>query len=211
MAAKKQIREEWVPISSLTRWDRNPNTHPEHQIEHLASMMRRFGWTIPVLVVRIESEGVEEVRAGHGRLLAAELNLREFPDFIPANAPPGSAPGVVKVTRASVATRGEADAYGLADNRISSVAEVDEDALVRLLAELQAEEVEISELGWQEEELDDLLAEMAREAEEESAGERTDVSAHDRSPPSEFPSYDEEIHTDYRCPKCDYTWSGRKS
>ncbi|MGW2213257.1 hypothetical protein, partial [Streptomyces sp. NPDC001781] len=30
-------------------------------------------------------------------------------------------------------------------------------------------------------------------------------------PPAEFPSYDEDIPTEHRCPKCGYTWSGKSS
>lgn len=30
-------------------------------------------------------------------------------------------------------------------------------------------------------------------------------------PPAEFPSYDEDIETQYTCPKCAYSWSGKPS
>lgn len=31
------------------------------------------------------------------------------------------------------------------------------------------------------------------------------------APPDEFPSYDEDIETQYRCPSCNYCWSGKQS
>jgi rubredoxin len=29
------------------------------------------------------------------------------------------------------------------------------------------------------------------------------------APPEEFPTYDEDLPTDFCCPKCGYTWSGK--
>jgi hypothetical protein len=29
------------------------------------------------------------------------------------------------------------------------------------------------------------------------------------TPPDEFPTYDEDLHTDFACPKCGHTWSGK--
>ena len=31
----------------------------------------------------------------------------------------------------------------------------------------------------------------------------------DPVPPEDFPTFDDEIETDYRCPKCSYEWSGK--
>ena len=62
-------------VSELIPYDRNPNTHPEAQIEQLANSIRQWGWTMPIL---IDENGM--VIAGHGRLYAAQkLGMDEVP------------------------------------------------------------------------------------------------------------------------------------
>ncbi len=60
--------------------------------------------------------------------------------------------------------------------------------------------------------LDELIAGI--ECRSEDLGRMVQALAHKKStpieatPPAEFPSIDEDIDCDYRCPKCQYEWSG---
>src|ERR1700730_18173146 len=55
-----------VPVSALKPYARNPRTHSKKQIRQIATSIRLFGWTNPIL---IDAAGV--VIAGHGRREAA--------------------------------------------------------------------------------------------------------------------------------------------
>lgn len=66
------------PLDSLVPYERNPNTHPEEQIEQIANSIRQWGWTVPVL---IDEKGM--VIAGHGRVYAArKLGMDEVPCIV---------------------------------------------------------------------------------------------------------------------------------
>lgn len=62
----------------------------------------------------------------------------------------------------------------------------------------------IAELG----EADEEAARIAREIAEGAYGASGSTGDGDAAPPDGFASFDEDIETDYRCPKCSYEWSG---
>ena len=68
-----QLRIEYLLLAGLQPYDRNARTHSAEQVSQIATSMRTFGWTNPILVDEL-------IIAGHGRLLAArELGLAEAP------------------------------------------------------------------------------------------------------------------------------------
>src|SRR5689334_17745081 len=96
------------PIGELKPYPKNARTHSEGQIEQIASSMREWGWTNPVLVD--EAGGII---AGHGRVLAArKLGLAEVPVMV--------AEGWTEAQKA---------AYVLADNQLTLIAGWDMDTL----------------------------------------------------------------------------------
>ena len=60
--------ERLIPIEELKPNPRNPNTHPDSQVDLLAKNIRYFGWRHNILV----SKRSGCIVAGHGRLLAAK-------------------------------------------------------------------------------------------------------------------------------------------
>ena len=72
----------------------------------------------------------------------------------------------------------------IADNRTSELAVWDEEVLAALLTSLDGE---LLGTGFSEDALAKLIA----------------------APPASFPSADEDLATEHRCPKCGYEWSGR--
>lgn len=58
----------WLPIKELKPNPKNPNKHPEEQIERLAKIIRYQGWRSPIIV----SNQSGYIVAGHGRLEAAK-------------------------------------------------------------------------------------------------------------------------------------------
>lgn len=66
--------EVW-PLSDIVPYERNPRTHPKHQIELLARLMAEHGVDQPIVV---DENGI--IIKGHGRLLAAKFGgMSTFP------------------------------------------------------------------------------------------------------------------------------------
>ena len=65
-----------VDVRSLTPNPRNPNHHPDAQIEAIAYIIQANGWRLPITV----SNRSGFIVRGHGRLLAAKhLKLKQVP------------------------------------------------------------------------------------------------------------------------------------
>src|SRR5437762_3610065 len=128
----------WLPIGELVPWDRNPRKNAA-AVAKVAESIERFGFGVPLLA---RAEG-KQIIAGHTRLLAAKkLGLTHVPvrllDLDPADA----------------------RLLALADNRLGEVAEWDEEALARVLADLRAEGADLTATGFPEDDIDRLLAEL---------------------------------------------------
>jgi DNA modification methylase len=96
------------PVSALIPYANNARTHSDAQVAQIASSIRAFGWTNPILV-----DGESGIIAGHGRLLAArKLGMTEVP--------------VIELAGMSDA---EKRAYVIADNKLALNAGWDEDLL----------------------------------------------------------------------------------
>ena len=111
-----------VPIEELVPNPRNPNTHTPEQIDWIAKVISHRGWRAPLTV----STRSGFIVCGHGRLEAAlKLGLEgvpvDFQDF---------------------ASDADEWAHMVADNRLAELATMDNTALVNLLTELEADEIE---------------------------------------------------------------------
>jgi len=138
--------ERW-PVDRLVPYERNARTHSPEQVAQIAASIAEFGFTNPILVASDAG-----IIAGHGRLEAAkQLGLAEVP--------------VVVLDHLSDAQR---RAYVLADNQLALNAGWDADILRVELQELEAQEFDLSLLGFSEDELSELLPEIEQlEAEEQ--------------------------------------------
>ncbi len=98
----------YQPIDALKLRANNPRTHSDRQIEQIAAMMQRVGFTNPIL-----TEIDNTVIAGHGRIKAAKLI------------------GMTEVPTVCLADMSEADirAYVIADNRLAELAGWDSELL----------------------------------------------------------------------------------
>ncbi len=133
--------EHW-PIDKLIPYARNPRTHSDEQVARIAASIVEFGWTSPILV-----DTNAGILAGHGRLLAArKLGLKEAP--------------VVVLDHLSETQK---RAYILADNRLAELAGWDEELLRGELAGLRDADFDLELTGFDDAELDRLLAEEPQE------------------------------------------------
>lgn len=133
--------DEIVDFASLVPNPRNPNTHPEKQLQLLAKIIQHQGWRAPITV----SNRSGFIVRGHGRLMAAQLlGVDQVP-----------------VDRQDYASEAEEWADLIADNRIAELAEIDESRLKDLLDELKIEDLDIELTGFDEKELDKLVRKWA--------------------------------------------------
>jgi ParB family transcriptional regulator, chromosome partitioning protein len=145
----------YKPITDLIPYANNSRTHTDDQVLQIASSIKEFGFTNPVLV---DDEG--GIVAGHGRVMAAKkLNLKEVPTIT-----------LIGLTEA------QKKAYIIADNKLALNAGWDDemlklefDALKELDFDLEITGFDISELNFNianydildDENLDKELEEMA--------------------------------------------------
>jgi DNA modification methylase len=138
-----------LPLERLIPYARNPRRN-ESAIATVAASLREFGWRQPIVV---DDEMV--ILAGHTRLEAArQLGL--------ASAPVHVARGL---------TPAQARAYRLMDNRAAETAAWDEALLGLELGELQGEDFDLGLTGFDDAELNRLLAALG---EEDGTGEGED-------------------------------------
>ncbi|MCZ7636747.1 MAG: ParB N-terminal domain-containing protein [Verrucomicrobia bacterium] len=92
------------------------------------------------------------------------------------------------------ATDADEWAHLVADNRLAELAEVDDAALRGVLGELKAADFDMDLAGFDANALAGLLADPP-----------------EPTPPEDFTAVDENLPTEFQCPKCSYRWSGKPS
>jgi DNA modification methylase len=134
---KSTERFEKVGIEKLIPYARNARTHSKEQVLQLRASLREFGFVNPVIVDKDYN-----IIAGHGRVLAAkEEGIPDVPCVFVEHM-----------------TDAQKRAYILADNRLAMNAGWDEEMLSVEIADLQGADFDISLLGFDDKELEKLLA-----------------------------------------------------
>ncbi|MFN0132725.1 MAG: DNA modification methylase [Phycisphaerales bacterium] len=142
-------------VEAIRPYEGNPRKN-DGAVEAVARSISEFGFRQPIVVDR---DGV--VVVGHTRLKAAQrLGLTTVPVHVAAELTPE-----------------QAKAYRVADNQLASLAEFDEDLLAAEIAGLKALDVDLGTLGFDDDQLKELLAPRGTEGE----GDPDDVPA----PPDE--------------------------
>lgn len=149
---------EQIPLKKLTPYARNSRVHSEIQVAQLASSIKEFGFTNPVLIT-----DECDIIAGHGRVLAAKkLGLDEVPCI-----------------RLSHLTEHQRRAYVIADNQLALNASWNFDMLSVEIDELNDGKYDISKIGFSTTELAEIIGspnEMPKNEEEKlKADEKTTI------------------------------------
>jgi len=130
-----------VNIETIIPYAKNPRQNDE-AIAKVASSLKEFGWRQPIVV---DKEMV--VIAGHTRLGAAtRLGYKKVPIHV-----------------ATDLTDNQIKAYRIADNRVGQEAKWDEDLLSLELKDLEIDGYDLEQTGFNDEELNALLAEAVTE------------------------------------------------
>jgi len=123
-------------VDKLIPYVNNSRTHSDEQIAQIASSIKEFGWTNPILV-----DGENGIIAGHGRLMAArKLGYKEVPTI-----------------ELKDLTETQRKAYIIADNRLALNAGWDNEMLTIELNDLLADGFALEMLGFDPKELNALL------------------------------------------------------
>ena len=165
-----------VPIDSISPHPRNYRVHPSEQIEQIRASVRQFGQYREVVT---SSDSV--ILCGHGVWEACKAEGHETVETHPMDFPHDDP---------------RAEKLLVADNELSKLAVDDEKALSSLLADIQRQEGGLRGTGYDDGELDAMIAGLAAE----------DFAA--RQLPEEFkevdPTDDEFAH---KCPRCGFEWN----
>lgn len=125
-------------VADLIPYARNSRTHDKDQVSQIVASIKEFGFTNPVL---IDDEGL--IIAGHGRVQAAQkLKLKTVPTIC-----------------LDYLTEAQKKAYVIADNRLALNAGWDFDMLKIELQDLTEDSFDLSLLGFEDKEINDILAE----------------------------------------------------
>ena len=140
MTKPKAYKHKIKKIGDLIPYVNNSRTHDENQVNQIASSIKEFGFTNPIL---IDTDG--GVIAGHGRILAAKkLNYTDIPCIVLDGL-----------------TKAQKKAYVIADNQLALNAGWDLDLLKIELEDLNELEFDIDLLGFDDDFIDGLLQEEA--------------------------------------------------
>ena len=133
---------EVIQIDALIPYARNSRTHSDAQVAQIASSIKEFGFTNPVLI-----DGGGGIIAGHGRVLAArKLGMSEVPCI-----------------RLEHLTDAQKRAYVIADNRLALNSGWDTEMLKVEFADLQELGFDLELTGFDLDEIKELLAPVGTE------------------------------------------------
>lgn len=122
----KQYKQVLRSVDDLIPYVNNSRTHSDEQITQVASSIKEFGFTNPILID--EDNGII---AGHGRLLASKkLNLDEVPCIV-----------------LSGLSEAQRKAYVIADNQLALNSDWDMEKLKIEVETLEGMEFDLSTLG----------------------------------------------------------------
>jgi hypothetical protein len=130
-----KLKIQYKPIADLIPYARNSRTHSDAQVAQIASSIKEFGWTNPVLL-----DGENGIIAGHGRVLAAQkLGESEVPTI-----------------ELSHMDENQKRAYIIADNKLALNAGWDNEMLALELSDLKDAGYDLGLTGFSTDEIEEL-------------------------------------------------------
>jgi DNA modification methylase len=131
-----EIEVKYRKVEDLIPYVNNSRKHSDEQVAQIASSIKEFGWTNPILI-----NGTNSIIAGHGRLMAArKLKMEEVPTI-----------------ELSHLTDTQRKALVIADNKLALNADWDNNLLTIELDELLKDGFALDILGFNADELTALL------------------------------------------------------
>ena len=134
-------------VNELMPYSKNARMHSDAQVAQIAASIIEFGFTNPVLI-----DSAKGIIAGHGRLMAAKkLGMKKVPVVILDHL-----------------TETQKKAYIIADNKLAENASWNDEILASELADLKDEDFNLDLIGFEEQELEELLSSLRDDENQES-------------------------------------------
>ena len=134
-----EIEVKYRKVEDLIPYVNNSRKHSDEQVAQIASSIKEFGWTNPILI-----DGTNSIIAGHGRLMAArKLKMEEVPTI-----------------ELSHLTDTQRKALVIADNKLALNADWDNNLLTIELDELLKDGFALDILGFNEQEIKIIMQEV---------------------------------------------------
>jgi len=138
------MQVEQLKVGDLIPYVNNSRTHSDEQVTQVASSIKEFGFTNPILI-----DGEGGIIAGHGRLMAAKkLGLNKVPCI-----------------RLDYLTEAQRKAYVIADNKLALNGGWDNDLLKIELTELDSLDFDLNLIGFDLSELANIFDPVTEEIE----------------------------------------------
>jgi hypothetical protein len=144
-----------VDVAKLVPNPKNPNTHPDSQIQLLGRIIRQTGWRQPITV----SNRSGFIVKGHGRLAAALLEGFK----------------AVPVDYQNYDSEAQEYADLVADNRIAELAEIDNKLLADIFENIDTGEIPLELSGYTEKEVENIVTALCSGLQEDDEKDQNDV------------------------------------
>lgn len=154
----------YIDIYEVQQADRNAK---DHDIGTLTESMIRFGYTQPILI----DKKTKKLLAGHGRIQALKT-LKEGKYDAPKRIFVDDNKWFVPCHEIDMENEGEAEAYLIADNRLTELGGWNDELLLESLHSILQDTGSLDGTGWDLEDMDDILKTM----EEPITQEKEDVT-----------------------------------
>ena len=134
-----EIEVKYRKVEDLIPYVNNSRKHSDEQVAQIASSIKEFGWTNPILI-----DGTNSIIAGHGRLMAArKLKMEEVPTI-----------------ELSHLTDTQRKALVIADNKLALNADWDTTLLTIELDDLLKDGFALDILGFNEQEIKTIMSDV---------------------------------------------------
>jgi len=149
------IKVNYIPLSDIEVADVNPK---DHDIGEIYTSIKRFGFTEPV----IKNEKTGKLVAGHGRLETLQILHKEDITTPPKNIDKDDDGNwlIPVITGVSFENDDEANAYLIASNRLVEKGGWKEDELVELLQDVAVSTEDLSGTGFDLDDIEGILNKM---------------------------------------------------
>ena len=154
----EDIRIDYIALSEVIGADLNPK---DHDIGAIYQSLKRFGFTSPIML----NEKTGKLLAGHGRLETLAM-FKKSGDAPPERIRVREEDGewLVPILRGiNFDSDVEAQAYLLADNRLTELGGWHNDELIMSLQEILQEGGDLEGVGWDLDDIENLITDAERE------------------------------------------------